>query len=160
MAQICIMKPLIVLIVTFLLSLVIARLSMGRWQLIFAGNVAMCCMLMLTAIGHFKFTEGMVMMLPPVIPFKTAVVYVSGIVEIILGLMLLLPSMRNVAGNLLIILFIVMLPANIYAAMTKLNMEMANHEGPGYEYLYFRLPLQLLFIAWVLYFSTTWVRKF
>jgi uncharacterized membrane protein len=154
------MKPLIVLIVTFLLSLVIARLSMGRWQLIFAGNVAMCCMLMLTAIGHFKFTEGMVMMLPPVIPFKTAVVYVSGIVEIILGLMLLLPSMRNVAGNLLIILFIVMLPANIYAAMTKLNMEMANHEGPGYEYLYFRLPLQLLFIAWVLYFSTTWVRKF
>ncbi|RFM36781.1 DoxX family protein [Chitinophaga silvisoli] len=153
------MKPLIVLIVSFLLSLAIARLSLGKWQLVFAGNVAMCCMLMLTAIGHFKFTEGMVMMIPPIIPFKTAVVYVSGIVEVILGLMLLLPSLRNVAGNLLLILFIVLLPANIYAAMTKLNMEMANHEGPGYEYLYFRVPLQLLFIVWVVYFSTGWFRS-
>lgn len=156
--QICVMKPLIVLIVTFILSLVISFLSTGEWQLIFAGNVAMCCMLMLTAIGHFKFTKGMEMMLPPVIPFKTAVVYVSGIVEVILGVMLLLPSVRNIAGNLLVILFIVLLPANIYAARTNLDMEKANHEGPGYEYLYFRLPLQLLFIAWVFYFSTGWFR--
>lgn len=151
------MKPLIVLIVTFILSLVISRFSAGGWQLIFAGNVAMCCMLLLTAIGHFKFTKGMVMMLPPVIPFKQAVVYISGIAEIILGVLLLLPAMRNIAGNLLIILFIFLLPANIYAAKTNLDMEKANHEGPGYEYLYFRLPLQVLFIVWVFYFSTGWM---
>lgn len=152
------MKPLIVLLVTFFLSLLIARFSTGEWLLLFAGNVAMCCMLLLTAIGHFKFTKGMVMMLPPVIPFKTAVVYVSGVVEIALGIMLLFPAVRNISGNLLIILFIVLLPANIYAASTHLNMEKANHEGPGYEYLYFRLPLQLLFIGWVIYFSTGWCR--
>jgi len=152
------MKPLIVLLVTFLLSLIIARLSTGEWSLLFAGNVAMCCMLLLTAFGHFKFTNGMVMMLPPVIPFKTVVVYISGIMEIILGIMLLFPPTRNIAGNLLIILFIVLLPANIYAASINLNIEMANHEGPGYGYLYFRVPLQLLFIGWVLYFSTGWFR--
>jgi uncharacterized membrane protein len=152
------MKPLIVLIVTFLLSLVIARFSTGEWQLMFAGNAAMCCMLFLTAIGHFKFTKGMVMMLPPVIPFKKAVVYISGIVEVVLGIMLLLPSVRNIAGNLLIILFIVLLPANIYAARTKLDLEKANYEGPGMDYLYFRVPLQLLFIGWVFYFSTGWFR--
>ncbi|OMP78974.1 hypothetical protein [[Flexibacter] sp. ATCC 35208] len=152
------MKPLIVLLVTFFLSLIIARLSTGEWSLLFAGNVAMCCMLLLTAFGHFKFTNGMVMMLPPVIPFKTAVVYISGIVEIVLGIMLLFPPTRNIAGNLLIILFIVLLPANIYAASINLNIEMANHEGPGYGYLYFRVPLQLLFIGWVLYFSTGWFR--
>jgi len=152
------MKPLIVLLVTFFLSLIIARLSTREWSLLFAGNVAMCCMLLLTAFGHFKFTNGMVMMLPPVIPFKTAVVYISGIVEIALGIMLLFPPVRNIAGNLLVILFIVLLPANIYAASINLNIEMANHEGPGYSYLYFRVPLQLLFIGWVLYFSTGWFR--
>lgn len=152
------MKPLIVLIVTFILSLVISWFTMGEWHLTFAGNVAMCCMLFLTAIGHFKFTKGMVMMLPPVIPFKKAVVYVSGVVEVVLGIMLLLPSVRNIAGNLLIILFIILLPANIYAARTRLDMEKANFEGPGPEYLYFRLPLQLLFIGWVFYFSTGWFR--
>ncbi|WPQ65825.1 hypothetical protein SIO70_13270 [Chitinophaga sancti] len=152
------MKPLIVLLVTFFLSLIIARLSTREWSLLFAGNVAMCCMLLLTAFGHFKFTNGMVMMLPPVIPFKTAVVYISGIVEIALGIMLLFPPLRNIAGNLLVILFIVLLPANIYAASINLNIEMANHEGPGYSYLYFRVPLQLLFIGWVLYFSTGWFR--
>lgn len=152
------MKPLIVLLVTFFLSLIIARLSTREWSLLFAGNVAMCCMLLLTAFGHFKFTNGMVMMLPPVIPFKTAVVYISGIVEIALGIMLLFPPVRNIAGNLLVILFIVLLPANIYAASMNLNIEMANHEGPGYSYLYFRVPLQLLFIGWVLYFSTGWFR--
>ncbi len=100
----------------------------------------------------------MVMMLPPVIPFKLAVVYLTGIVEVALGILLLFPAGRYIAGNLLILLFIVMLPANIYAAMIHLNMEKANFEGPGIEYLYFRLPLQLLFIGWLLYFSTGWIR--
>lgn len=100
----------------------------------------------------------MVMMLPPAIPFKLAVVYLSGVVEIVLGIMLLFPAGRSIAGYMLIFLFIVMLPANIYAAMIHLNMEKANLEGPGVEYLYFRLPLQVLFIGWVLYFSTGWIR--
>lgn len=150
------MKPLIVLVVTFLLSLVVSRLATGSFELELSGNIAMCCMLFLTAAGHFMFTKGMEMMLPPVIPFKRAVVYISGIAEIVLGIMLLLPAYRHLAGNLLIILFIVLLPANIYAARTNLNMEKANHEGPGIDYLYKRIPLQVFFIIWVFYFSTGW----
>jgi uncharacterized membrane protein len=150
------MKPLIVLLVTFLLSLAVSRLA-GDLQLLLSGNIAMCCMLFLTAAGHFMFTKGMEMMLPPVIPFKRAVVYSSGVAEIVLGIMLLFPDYRQVAGYLLIIMFIVMLPANIYAARTNLNMERANYEGPGIDYLYKRIPLQLFFIIWVLYFSTGWL---
>ena len=46
----------------------------------------MFLMLCFTALGHILFVRGMSMMIPPFIPFKTAMVYITGLVEIILGL--------------------------------------------------------------------------
>lgn len=147
------MKPLIVLLASFGVITFGSRIFLKDWNLEFAGNLAMCLMLILTASGHLLFTKGMEKMVPPFIPFKTLVVYITGAAEIILGLALLLHATRFPAGIALIILFLLLLPANIYAAMNHLNMENPAQKGPGPAYLWFRIPLQALFIGWIFYFS-------
>jgi uncharacterized membrane protein len=147
------MKPLLLLIAAFALSSVVSEFATGNWRLIFNGNLAMCLMLCFTAFGHFKFTTGMTMMLPEFIPLKMELVYFTGIAEIVLGLALLFPSLRYVAGLVLIVLFILMLPANIHAAIKHVNYETAAYDGKDISYLWIRVPMQVLFIVWVLYFS-------
>jgi uncharacterized membrane protein len=147
------MKPLILLLAVFVLAFVVSLLSAGDGHLMFDGNLSMCIMLLFTALGHFKFTSGMAMMLPGFIPFKTQLVYLTGIAEIVLGLALLFPPFRPVAGIVLIVLFIGMLPANIYAAIKHINYETAAYDGKGIDYLWIRIPMQALFILWILYFA-------
>ena len=151
------MKPLFVLMIVFGLTLAITRLATGNWQPTTAGNVAMFVMLCFTSLGHFKFTRGMELMIPKVIPFKKELVYLTGIAEPALGVALLFPSTRYVAGIILILLFMVMLPANIRAALHHVNYETGATDGKGVNYLWFRIPLQVLFIAWIGYFSLEWI---
>jgi uncharacterized membrane protein len=147
------MEPLIVLITVFALGTLISRFRTGHWGLPFNGNLAMCCMLFLTAAGHFMFTKGMAMMIPPFIPFRTELVYITAFMEVLLGLALLSLKWRRRAGYVLIVFFVLILPANIYEAVIKLNMEKGTFDGAGLPYLWFRIPLQALFIGWVYYFS-------
>jgi len=147
------MKVLLVLIISFILTTVISRLFVDDWNIILSGNVAMMLMLWFASLGHFMFTKGMVMMMPAFIPFKVALVYLTGIMEIVLGPLLVVNATRLIAGIILLVMFVVMLPANINAAMKHVNFEKATYDGSGTGYLWFRIPLQLLFIAWVLYFS-------
>ena len=149
------MKPLIVLLATFTATVFISSTFFGNWNLPFAGNLAMCLMLFLTASGHVLFTKGMTMMIPPPIPFKTFLIYFTGIAEVLLGLALLFPTLRPISGVALIVFFVLLLPANIYAAVKRVDIEKGTYAGPGPKYLWFRVPLQLLFIGWVIFFSIT-----
>jgi uncharacterized membrane protein len=147
------MKPLILLVIVFGLTTTVSKIVTGNWNLIFSGNLAMFAMLGLTSIGHFKFTRGMTMMMPAFIPFKRELVYFTGIAEILIGLSLLIPQLRYYGGIILVILLVVMMPANINAAIKRVNFEKATYDGNGISYLWFRIPLQLFLIGWVLYFS-------
>ena len=147
------MKPLILLLAVFAISAGVSQFSTGSGHLIFSGNLAMCVMLCLTAFGHFKFTHGMGMMMPGFVPFKIQLVYLTGVAEILLGFALLFPSLRHLAGIILVVLFILMLPANIHAAIRHINYETATYDGKGMSYLWIRIPMQALFIIWVLFFS-------
>ncbi len=147
------MKVLIVLIATFLLFIFTSKIAAGKWNLLFGGNLAMFIMLCFTALGHFKFANGMIMMMPDFIPLKKEIVFISGLAEIVLGLALLFPALRNIAGIVLVLLFLLMLPANINAAVKHINFEKADYSGPGLSYLWFRIPMQLFLILWVWYFS-------
>jgi uncharacterized membrane protein len=146
------MKPLIVLLASFGLTAAICKIATGLWLLHASGNIAMGVMLLFTSIGHFKFTQGMTMMIPAAIPYKVTLVYLTGVAEIALGLALFFPASRQVAGITLIALLILLLPANIWAAMRQINFETGGH-GKGLSYLIFRIPLQLFFIGWVWYFA-------
>ncbi len=147
------MKPLWVLLAAFVVSLVGMKLVLNEWAYLLAGNIAMSIMLLFTAIGHFAFTKGMTMMLPPFVPFKTQVVFITGVIEIAAAVGLLIASWQETTAILLVVFFSLILPANVYAALQRVSYQAGTHQGPGVRYLWFRVPLQLFFIGWVLFFS-------
>ncbi|NHE57629.1 DoxX family protein [Cyclobacterium plantarum] len=147
------MKPLFILLIVFTITVFVIKFLTHHYNLPLAGRIAMCVMLIFTAIGHFAFTKGMEMMIPDFIPFKTEVVYLTGLMEIILGIGLLFPSTRVYSAWILIIFFMLILPANIKAAIENIDIQKASFDGPGLSYLWFRIPMQILLIIWV-YIST------
>jgi len=145
------MKPLIVLLVSFVIALIVTRLIVGDFNVALSGRIAMASMLAFTAIGHFAFTKGMVMMIPDFIPFKKALVYFTGVIEILAAAGLLIYSYQVLTAWLLIVFFIVLLPANINAAIRHIDYQKGTFTGSGLSYLWFRVPLQILFILWTYY---------
>lgn len=93
-------------------------------------------------ILHFTKTEFYVKIMPPYIPAHMAMVYISGAAEIAGGLGLLVPMLRRRAAWGLVALLVAVFPANVYM--------LTDHQGPEWI-LWSRLPLQVLFIWWVLW---------
>jgi len=147
------MKPLVVLSASFLVLVAICKIVQGNWNVTFSGNCAMCIMLCFTAFGHFKYYKGMAMMLPDFIPLKKPVIFITGFAEIILGVGMLLPQYRYVAGLMTIIFLILIVPANINAAFKQINFEQADYTGNKTDYLWFRIPMQVYLLGWIFYFS-------
>jgi uncharacterized membrane protein len=152
------MAPFIVLLVIFILA-ILGKKIYNKYSLSFAGRLAMSSMLAFTAIGHFIFSEGMALMIPPFIPFREGLVIFTGLIEIAAAIGLLLPRTSRITSWLLILFFIMVLPANIYAAMEQVSYVEADFNGPGVTYLWFRIPLQLIFILWVYYFGVCLEKK-
>jgi uncharacterized membrane protein len=143
------MKPLLVLLSVFGISLLVTKMLYGNFEFALSGRIAMAAMLMFTAVAHFVFTKGMVMMLPEFVPYKTGIVYLTGIIEIAAAIGLLIPNSSVLAAWLLIMFFILLLPANIYASIKRIDYQKGTFSGNGLVYLWFRVPLQILFIVWV-----------
>ena len=146
------MKPLFVLNSVFIAVLLFSR-AFGSWDYILAGNAAMAAMLLFTAVGHFLFPTGMVMMLPEFVPYKRAMVFLTGIFEVAAAIGLLIPDTRHLSALFLMLFFIMVLPANINAAIKKVDFEKADNSGKGVDYLWFRVPLQIVFFLWAWYFG-------
>ncbi|MGF7042786.1 DoxX family protein [Mucilaginibacter lappiensis] len=142
------MKPLIVLFIAFGISIVVTAIT-DMYNIRLSAQIAMAVMMVFTSIGHFIYTRGMAMMLPSFIPFKKEIIYITGVLEIASAAGLLIPATRTITAWLLIIFFKVLTPANINAAIKHLNMEKGTYDGSGPRYLWFRMPLQVLFIVWV-----------
>jgi uncharacterized membrane protein len=142
------MKPLIVLLASFMIALMAIKILDNRFDYALAARIAMAVMLIFTSIAHFVFTRGMAMMIPPFLPFKTGLVYFTGIIEIIAAIGLLTPVISVATGWLLMAFFALLLPANIYAAIKRIDYQKGTFNGRGLSYLWVRVPLQILFIVW------------
>ena len=94
-------------------------------------------------IDHFINPEFYLSIMPPPFPLHAEAVYISGFFEILGGVCVLIPSLRKIAGWGLVALLICVYPANIYMAITP-----EAFPEISIELLYFRLPLQFLFIYW------------
>jgi uncharacterized membrane protein len=147
------MTTLVILLAVFLTTLLVQKMQNKPVSVALAGRIAMCAMLLFTGTSHFYFPEGMVLMMPDFLPAKLALIYLTGIIEILLALGLLVERTRKISSLLLILFLIAILPANITAAIKHVNIQNADFTGPGLAYLWFRIPLQILFIAWVYVFS-------
>ena len=147
------MKPLFVLLGAFIVSLAVIKIVGGDFNFLLAGKIGMSAMLLFTAAGHFAFLKGMMLMLPEFVPFKKAVVYLTGIIEGAAAIGLLIPRLQNPTAWLLILFFILILPANVHAAVNKIDYQTGATDGKGVNYLWFRIPLQIFFIGWVYFFA-------
>ncbi len=100
--------------------------------------------LILQGINHFVLQHEMARWIPSWLPAPLLMVQLSGIAEIVLGLGLLVPRLRRLAGWGTMALLVAVFPANI---------EMARHPEllPRVPevLLWIRLPLQLAFFWWV-----------
>src|SRR5215471_499751 len=115
-------------------------------------RIALSVMLLFTSIGHFKFSKGMSMMLPEKFPAKYGFIWATGFLEIFAAIGLLFPRTSRTTGIMLCVFFISILPANIYACYKRVNYERADYTGNGPEYLWFRIPFQILLIALTYFF--------
>lgn len=116
----------------------------------FAGVLGVTLVFCFTGVGHFVVSESMAAMLPPALPWRLAGVYVSGVVEIVLACLLMVPRLRRTIGWCLIVVLVGLLPINIYAAVEQVPM--GGHAW-GPVYLLVRVPLQVVLIAWVYWFA-------
>ena len=94
-------------------------------------------------IDHFINPEFYLSIMPPAFPLHVEAVYISGFFEILGGISVLIAPLRKIAGWGLVALLICVYPANIYMAITP-----EAFPEISIELLYFRLPLQFLFIYW------------
>mgnify|MGYP000016340561 CR=1 FL=1 len=108
--------------------------------------VLLAVFFVLAGLNHFRDPGFYLAIMPPPLPWHRELVFLSGVCEIVGGVLLLFPPLRRLTGWGLIALLIAVFPANIYAA--------AAHVQPPGEHiapilLWLRLPFQGLFIAWV-----------
>ena len=117
------------------------------------GRISLAIVFVFTGLSHFIMTEPMAQMLPPWIPMRMPIIYITGVVELAAAAGLLVPRLCRLIGIYLIAFLILVLPANIYAAINR--VEMGGH-SMGPPYLFIRIPLQLILIIWTYWFA---VRK-
>jgi len=93
-------------------------------------------------IYHFVQPRFYIKMIRNFLPYPAFIVYLSGVIEILLGIGICIPATRSLAAYGVILLLIAIFPANI---------NMAWH-ADQWKYspiiLWLRLPLQFLLIWW------------
>lgn len=110
----------------------------------------LACSMVFVGVLHFVRAEVFVGIVPPWLPWPLALVYVSGVAEVLGGLGLLLPRTRHLAAWGLIALYIAVFPANLHMAINDVPLD---GEHLPTAVLWLRLPMQLVFIAWAWWFT-------
>ena len=70
------------------------------------GKVVFAALFISSGIGHLVSTETFVKIMPPYLPFHWTLVIVSGVFEVILGVLLLIPKTSRIAAWGLVALLI------------------------------------------------------
>lgn len=110
---------------------------------IFRGALAL--FMTFAGVMHFVSPEPFTRIVPPYLPYPLALVYLSGVFEILGGVGLMIPRLRRSAGIGLIALYIAVFPANLHMAINQISFG----EGPTPPFLlWLRLPMQLVLILW------------
>ncbi len=101
---------------------------------------------------HFINPDFYMKIMPPYLPWHRELVFLSGVCEVALGLLLLVPRCSRLAAWGIIALLIAVFPANIYVYRHQEVLP-----APPLLHL-LRLPLQGVFILWA-YWHTRAVRS-
>lgn len=106
-------------------------------------RLALAGMFLLTASAHWgKRRRDLIAMVPPAFPRPDLLVSVTGVIEIVGAVGLMLPSAAPYAALGLCFMLLVVFPANVHAARQHLSIA-----GRPVEALFPRALLQLVFLA-------------
>jgi uncharacterized membrane protein len=108
-----------------------------------ASVIAISLFYILAGINHFISPLFYKKIMPTYIPWHITLIYISGLIEIFLGLLLLPLFTRKPAAWGIILLLIAVFPANIFMMTDYLNQH-----HPKLWITIVRLPLQILLIWW------------
>ncbi len=109
------------------------------WKIL---QVLLALFLAYGGIQHFLKPVFYEPFVPAFLPAKTMIVYLSGVVELILGILLLVPKYTKLAATGIIILMMVFLPIHVWDIFSE-TPAIGSHKAA-----LIRLPFQFLFIAW------------
>lgn len=106
-------------------------------------------------ILHFVVPELYVQIVPPVFPAPLALVYLSGLAEMAVGIGVLLPETRRYAAWATIALLVAIFPANVYMATHGVVIEGMPGGGgdPSKLVRWGRLPLQGVLLLWAFWYT-------
>jgi uncharacterized membrane protein len=112
-----------------------------------AARFALAVMFAFTAVAHFgRQKDSLVRMVPSWMPRPQRVIAVTGVLELLGGLGLLLPITAPLAGICLAVLLVAMFPANVKAASGQVMIG----SKPATP-LWFRTLVQVVFVATLLW---------
>ena len=105
----------------------------------------MSLLYVIVGIKHFTNTDFFVNIVPSIINCKEEVVLVSGLIEMILGILLLFNQTRKFAAWGIILLLIAVFPANIYLYLSETARDtLSISKNQALYRLPFQIPLMII----------------
>ena len=106
-------------------------------------------------VMHFVAPKAYTRVVPPQFPRPIALVYLSGIAEIVLGIGVLIRRTRQQSGGGIIALLIAVFPANVHMATSDVATDAAPDWADGITRaaMWVRLPLQGVLILWAWWYT-------
>jgi uncharacterized membrane protein len=99
-------------------------------------------------INHFLNLEFYMRLMPPYLPFHEQLIWLSGVLEIIVGVGIWIKKYRAISAWGMIGIMIAVFPANVHAYLNPQEFP----EVPELTLL-LRLPMQGLFILWAWWYT-------
>ena len=120
-------------------------------------------MYVIIGIKHFTDPQYFLDIVPPQLPFKLFLVYLTGLIEVVGGAAILAPKTRKAGAYLLIFLLVSVFPANIYLYVSETPQNLLGiSKTDALIRMPFQIPLILLAFwhskknhpKWVAYLSS------
>ena len=104
-------------------------------------RIVFAIFMIIGGVQHFLKLDFYLPFVPNFLPFSVAIIYLSGLVEIGLGLMLIFKKYAKIAALGILLLMLAFLPIHIWDVFSN-TPAIGSHQAA-----LIRLPIQFLFIA-------------
>jgi uncharacterized membrane protein len=128
----------------------------GPWKcvVVILARLALAAVLLVAGVGHFVAAEEFLAQVPPWMPAPQAVVAISGVMELALGVALILARgrYRPVVGWIVAAFFVVVFPGNIWQFIEGRSAFGLDSDAARF----IRLFMQPVLVVWALWATGAW----
>ncbi|HTB52783.1 MAG TPA: MauE/DoxX family redox-associated membrane protein [Ferruginibacter sp.] len=102
----------------------------------------MIVLYIVSGVNHFINPDSYYVMMPPYIPYHSAINYIAGAIEVLFALLLIFPATRKFAATGIIVMLIIYIPTHIYM------IEIAPGNWKMWTRLFVTQPFLILWAWW------------